>query len=143
MPRPPASNGAMSPIRSDLRRPKLAGLMDEAETDVLAYVSFPAAHRAKLHSTNPLERLDGEIKRRTEMVGIFPNEAAIIRLVGAIFLEQNYECAEGNKQRKALAIRPFWINRKTALRDNPANVCRDQHSVSSGAMVTATKSINC
>ena len=71
--------------------PKLAGLMDDAETDVLAYLAFPKEHRAKLYSTSPIERLNGEMKRRTNVVGIVPNEAAITRLIGAILLEQNDE----------------------------------------------------
>lgn len=73
--------------------PKLAALLDEAEDDVLAFMTFPKEHRAKIHSTNPLERLNGKIKRRTEVVGIFPKEAAITRLIGAILLEQNDEWA--------------------------------------------------
>jgi transposase-like protein len=73
--------------------PKLATLMDAAEEDVLAFMDFPREHRARLHSTNPIERLNGEIKRRTDVVGISPNEAAVVRLVGALLLEQADEWA--------------------------------------------------
>ncbi|PQO86631.1 IS256 family transposase [Massilia phosphatilytica] len=71
--------------------PKLAAMMDDAEHEVLTFMSFPKAHRVQIHSTNPLERLNAEVKRRTNVVGIFPNDKAIIRLVGAMMLEQNDE----------------------------------------------------
>jgi len=87
----PRRSGAGSPTRCKL--PKLAAFMDEAEDDVLAYMGFPPEHWLKIHSTNGLERLNGEIKRRTDVVGIFPNDEAIVRLVGAILLEQNDEWA--------------------------------------------------
>ena len=70
---------------------KAAAFIDDSETDVLSYLDFPEQHRSKLHSTNPLERLNKEVKRRADVVGIFPNEAAIIRLIGAVLLEQNDE----------------------------------------------------
>ena len=73
------------------RFPKLTAMMDGAREDVLAYMAFPREHWPQIASTNPLERLNGEIKRRSDVVGIFPNDRAVIRLVGALMLEQNDE----------------------------------------------------
>jgi putative transposase len=74
-------------------------------------MQFPKAHRLKIHSTNPLERLNAEIKRRTDVVGIFPNDAAIVRLVGAMMLEQNHEWS--------LNRRYMQLEGLQSLSDNP------------------------
>ena len=90
-----AAHGQWRVVTDQLREklPKLAAMMDGAEHEVLTFMDFPKEHRVKIHSTNVLERLNGEIKRRADVVGIFPNEAAIRRLAGALLLEQNDEYA--------------------------------------------------
>ena len=84
--------------------PKLAQAMQDAEDDVLAYMTFPAQHRTKLHSTNTLERLNREVKRRADVVGIFPNEASIIRLIGAVLMDAN---DEWSLQHRYLSLEPL------------------------------------
>jgi transposase-like protein len=91
--------------------PKLAAMMDGAEQEVLSFMEFPKEHRVKIHSTNVLHRLNGEIKRRSDVVGILPNERAIRRLVGALLLEQN--------DKHAIQKRYMGVESMAQLSDNP------------------------
>ncbi len=101
---------------------KLGTFMDNAEADVLAYMAFPAQHRTKLHSTNPLERLNKEVKRRADVVGIFPNEDSIVRLIGAVLLEANdeWQLLSRYMQVEAMAeLNPPTIEEETTLQITP------------------------
>jgi putative transposase len=93
------------------RFPRLAELMDGARDDVLAYMTFPREHWPQIASTNPLERLNGEIKRRADVVGIFPNDRSVVRLVGALMLEQ---CDEWAVSRRYMSLESL-----AALSDDP------------------------
>jgi len=93
------------------KQPKLGGLMDSSRDDVLAYMAFPREHWTQIASTNPLERVNREVKRRSDVIGIFPNDEAIVRLVGVLMLETNDEWA--------VARRYMSLETLARLTDNP------------------------
>ena len=103
------------------RFPKAAALMRDAKTDVLAFAAFPRAHWRKIWSNNPLERLNKEVKRRSNVVGIFPNDAAAIRLIGAVLADQHDEWA---------IARRYLSESSMALLDNPRDTDPDQPAIS-------------
>jgi putative transposase len=95
----------------DGKLPKVAALLEQAEEDILAFYAFPAAHWSKLRSTNPLERFNKEIGRRTDVVGIFPDDRSLIRLVGMLCIEQNDEWLVGRRYLSAAAMEPLLEQR--------------------------------
>jgi putative transposase len=109
------------------RWPKAAELLEQAEEDILAYMAFPREHWSRIYSTNPLERLNKEIKRRTNVVGIFPNQAAVIRLVGSILMETSDEWVIGRRyfsletMNKLIEPEPLLSTTPTPLRLAPVH----------------------
>ena len=93
--------------------PKVAGLLEEAEEELLGFLHFPAEHRSKLRSTNPLERINREIGRRSDVVGIYPNDASVIRLSGALLLEQTDEWLVSRRYLSAESLSKLYLDEST------------------------------
>ena len=103
------------------RLPKVAALLEDAEADVLAFYAFPAEHWPKIRSTNPLERFNREIGRRTDVVGIFPDDASLIRLVSMLAIEANDEWLVGRSyisQKSMATLRPAVSEKDISINDD-------------------------
>jgi transposase-like protein len=114
------------------RLPKIARLLDEAEDDVLAFYAFPVEHWPKLRSTNPLERFNREIGRRTDVVGIFPDDASLIRLVSMPAIEANDEwlvgrsyISQGSMQTLSTTSSPIDLSPPDQKRRSPSSPQRE------------------
>jgi len=107
--------------------------MEESELDALAYMSFPRQHRTQLHSTNPIERLDMEVKRRVDFVGIFHNETSIMRLIGAVLFEQNDEWQTASRLSAGRSLRQ---NRSRGNRSHSQH--RSRLTMTSGHQIYTT-----
>lgn len=99
--------------------PKVTALLDEAQEELLAFYAFPAEHRRKIWSTNPIERIMKELKRRTKVVGLFPNERSALRLVGAILIDQNEQWAVSEKRYLSLKSMRELLEGETAPDEDP------------------------
>ncbi len=96
--------------------PKIASMLDDAEDDVLAFYAFPAQHWSKLRSTNPLERFNREIGRRTDVVGIFPDDASVIRLVSMLAIEANDEWLVGRSYISRQSMAALYASQDRAIK---------------------------
>ena len=94
--------------------PKVSELLLDSESELLAFYAFPREHWSKLRSTNPLERVNREIARRSEVVGIYPNDQAVLRLVGSLLIEQNDEWLVSRRYLSVESIRQVLTDRGTA-----------------------------
>lgn len=97
--------------------PKVAALLEQAEEELIAFYAFPPAHWSKLRSTNPLERINRENGRRSDVVGIFPNDTSVIRLAGTLLIEQNEESLAGRRYLSAESLAPVLADEDE--RDEP------------------------